>query len=449
MNRTTDMTVGNPTKLILRFAFPLLITNLGQQLYMIADASIVGRGVGIKALASVGSADWIYWLILWTVMMLTQAFSTFIARYFGEKNYSLMNKTIANSAILCIISGIILTVGGLLISRPLLVLLDTPSDIIDGSALYLHTMISGTLIITAYNMASSILRALGDGKTPLVAMIVSAIMNIGLDLIFVFVFKWGIFGAAFASVISQFFSFLYCLIKICKSDIINIKKEHWYPDTKLTKNLLVFAIPLALQYMIINFGGIVLQSTINAQGSIFVAGFTATNKLYGLLECSAISLGTAFTTYFSQNYGAGNIDRIRHGHKTAVCLSVITSTVIMIFVLITGRQLLSLFLDSSSEDSKNAIVIAWKLLKIMSFCLAILYMIYVYRSLLQSIGDSFWSFISGIGEFFVRAGMAKVVILFFGKETLFYAEPFAWLAALLFVMIPFFIKQKTLFEKKQ
>ncbi len=448
MNRTTDMTQGRPASLIIRFAFPLLITNLGQQLYMIADASIVGRGVGIKALASVGSADWIYWLILWTVMMLTQAFSTFVARYFGEKNFESMNKTIANSTILCIISGIVLTIGGLLVSRPLLILLDTPEDIIDGSAIYLHTMISGTIIVTAYNMSSAILRALGDGKTPLIAMIISAIMNVGLDLLFVLGFKWGIFGAAIASVISQLFSFIYCLIKIYKSDIINIKKDHFVPDILLIKNLLVFAIPLALQYMIINLGGIILQSTINAQGSVFVAGFTATNKLYGLLECSAISLGTAFTTYFSQNYGAGNRARIKHGHVCAVYLSAITAIIVMVFVLITGKHLLSLFLDTSSRDSINALDIGWKYLKTMSFCLIILYMIYVYRSLLQSFGDSFWSFISGIAEFFVRAGMAKIVINFFGTNTLFFAEPFAWLAALLLVMIPYFAKQKTLLEYK-
>lgn len=445
MKRTTDMTIGNPLSLIIRFAFPLLITNLGQQLYMIADASIVGRGVGIKALASVGSADWIYWLVLWTVMMLTQAFSTFVARNFGEKNFEMMNKTIANSAILCIISGIFLTAGGLLISKPLLVLLDTPTDIIDGSSLYLHTMISGTLIVTAYNMAASILRALGDGKTPLIAMIISALMNIGLDLIFVFVFKWGIFGAAIASVISQFFSFLYCLLKILRTDTIKIEKHHWIPDLILVKKLLAFAIPLALQYIIINFGGIVLQSTINAEGSIFVAGFTATNKLYGLLECSAISLGTAFTTYFSQNYGAGNFKRVKQGHKCAVLLSTIAACVIMLLVLFAGKHLLKLFLDITSQDGEMAFVIAWKYLKIMSFCLIILYLIYVYRSLMQSAGDSFWSFISGIAEFFVRAGMAKIIILILGTEVLFFAEPLAWLAALLFVMIPYFIKEKSLY----
>ena len=182
MNRVTDMTKGSPIKLILKFAFPLILTNLGQQLYMIADASIVGRGVGIKALAAVGSADWIYWLALWTVMMLTQGFATFISRYFGEKNYDAMNKVITMSVILCAVSGALLTVAGLWISRPLLVMLDTPADIIDGSAVYLHTMISGTLIITAYNMASAILRALGDGKSPLVAMGISAVLNVGLDL---------------------------------------------------------------------------------------------------------------------------------------------------------------------------------------------------------------------------------------------------------------------------
>ena len=214
MNKATDMTVGNPAKHIITFAIPLILTNFGQQLYMIADAAIVGRGVGVKALAAVGSTDWCYWMILWTVSGLTQGFSTFVSRYFGEKKYKNMNKVIAMSALLCVAIGVILTTVGLFAARPLLMLLNTPRDILDDSTIYLMTMIAGTLIVTAYNMAGSILRAFGDGKTPLYAMVIAASLNIGLDCVFVFLFQWGIFGAAMASVLAQLISFLFCFLKI-------------------------------------------------------------------------------------------------------------------------------------------------------------------------------------------------------------------------------------------
>jgi len=254
MQRVTSMTEGNPAKLILSFAFLLILTNVGQQLYMIVDASVVGRGIGVKALAA----------------------------------------------------------------RPLLVLLQTPEDIIGGATVYLLTMISGTLIVMAYNMAAAVLRTFGDGRSPLHAMLIAAFLNAGLDLLFVMVFRWGIFGAAIASVSAQLVSFLYCLTQIKKIAYVQIPKNTWIPDRKMLKELLAFGLPIAFQYIVIAISGIVLQSTINTQGSSFIAGCTATNKLYGLLESTAISLGLAFSTFFSQNYGAGKKARMKKGVQTGV-----------------------------------------------------------------------------------------------------------------------------------
>ena len=190
----------------------------------------------------------------------------------------------------------------------------------------------------------------------------------------------------------------------------------------------------------------VLQSTINSCGTDFVAGFTATNKLYGLLECSAISLGSAFSAYFAQNHGAGEVQRIKEGHKYAVVMSVCASFLIMAVVLVCGKNLLSLFIDPTKRENVVPLEIAWKYLFVMSVCLVILYLIYVYRSLLQSVGISSWSLISGFGEFFVRCSMAKVVFLQFGENSLFFAEPIAWLVALLFVMIPFLFKRNKIYS---
>ena len=243
MQRTTDMTVGNPTSLILRFSLPLIITNLGQQLYMIVDGAIVGRGVGVKALAAVGATDWIYWLILWAVIGLTQGFATFVSRHFGENNYHAVNRTIAASAILCVVISLVLTAAGILAAEPLLQLLHTPSDVFADAKLYLITMIAGTLVVGAYNMAASVLRAFGDGRSPLIAMGIAAVLNVGLDLLFVMAFHWGVFGAAFASVLSQGVAFIYCLIRVLRVECVRLTKESFRPDFRMIKELLLFGLP--------------------------------------------------------------------------------------------------------------------------------------------------------------------------------------------------------------
>lgn len=438
MNKATDMTVGNPAKHIITFAIPLILTNFGQQLYMIADAAIVGRGVGVKALAAVGSTDWCYWMILWTVSGLTQGFSTFVSRYFGEKKYKNMNKVIAMSALLCVAIGVILTTTGLFAARPLLMLLNTPRDILDDSTIYLMTMIAGTLIVTAYNMAGSILRAFGDGKTPLYAMVIAASLNIGLDCVFVFLFQWGIFGAAMASVLAQLISFLFCFLKIRRIEYVHIEGTMWVPDWKLVKELILFGIPIAIQNIIIAFGGILLQSSVNLQGSIFVAGYTATNKVYGLLECSATALGVACCTFFAQNYGAGKFDRLNQGMRITLKIVVAMALTVMSIVLISRRYLLQLFLNTSEAGGPEALETGIRYLTIMIVFLVILYLIHIFRNVLQAMENSFWSMVSGFAELICRVFMAKVAIHWIGSDALFISEPVAWTGALLCVMLPYF-----------
>ncbi|MBR3847795.1 MAG: MATE family efflux transporter [Oscillospiraceae bacterium] len=442
MSRTHDMTTGSITKQMTLFALPLILTNIGQQLYMIVDAAIVGRGVGVKALASVGSADWIYWLVLWTAGAFTTAFSTFVARSFGEKDFEKLNRTLAMSVILSAVLGIMLTFVGLLASRPVLELLKTPADIIDGAEVYLITMISGTMIVVAYNLAAAILRAFGDAKSPMIAMAISAVINIGLDLLFVLVFHWGIFGAAFASILSQLVSFVYCYFCIKKIEYVNVEKSMWKPDWEMIRELTMFAIPVSLETIVISLGGIILQATINDQGSIFVAGYTAVNKLYGLLECTAISLGVTFLTFFAQNYGAKEYDRVRRGMKSSIIISVIAASIVGGIALIFGRQLIGVFLDGSMEGALEAIEIAWRYLRFMAICMNILYLIYPYRKVLQGMGNAVWSMISGMIECVIRVGMGWLVAAGLSAEILYYIEPSAWLGALLFVAIPYYIVKK-------
>ena len=445
MSRIKDMTTGSITKHILTFAFPLIISSIGQQLYMIADTSIVGLGVGIKALAAVGATDWIYWLILFTIIGFTQGFSTFTERYFGEKNYEKVNKSIAMSALLSLFVGIVVTVFGLLCAKPLLSFMNTPPDILRNATIYITTMISGTLIITAYNMAASILRAFGDGKSPLIAMVIAAILNVLLDLIFVLLFKWGIFGAAIASVISQGVSFVYCFIQIKRIEIVRLTKESFSIDFKEIAQMFKFGVPIAFQHIIINISGIILQSTINLQGSIFIAGYTATNKLYGLLECSAAAIGITLTTFVAQNYGANNLKRVRKGVLISGIFSVFMATFIAIIMILFGKYFLMLFIKAQENGAQEALRVAHRYLIIMTSSLIVLYLIYIYRNTLQAMQISVWSMFSGFTECIVRIFMAKKMIHIIGTDAIFLSEPLAWAAALAGIYIPYlFYKRKLL-----
>lgn len=442
MSRVTDMTQGKPAKLMLTFAIPVIFTNLGQQFYQIVDAAIVGRGVGVNALAAVGCTDWTYWLILWSMSVMTAGFATFVSRFFGSQEYVRMNRSIVISSVLSAAIALILTIAGILAARPLLVLMGTPDNILHDATVYLCTMIAGTLIMTAYNLTASILRSFGDGRSPLIAMIIAAAMNIALDLLFVMVFHLGVFGAALASVLSQLFAFLYCLYKIHCIEYVKLDKEALTWDWKLAGEILAFGLPLAIQYIIIQIGGMIVQSTINAQGSSFIAGYTAVNKLYGLLECSAIALGNAFTTFASQNYGAGNYARVRKGVNTSIFLAIGTSLVLMAFVLPLNRLLPRLFMDVSEAGAAQALDVAARYLLYMTLSMPILYMVYVHRCNLQAIGISSWSLVSGIAEALSRVIMAKLVFSWAGVTILFFVEPVAWLFAWLFVLFPYYCYQK-------
>ena len=279
MSRVMNMTEGKPAKLMLSFALPVVLTNLGQQLYQIVDAAIVGRGVGVDALAAVGGTDWTYWMILWAVGAMTQGFATFVSRYFGMNDPVKINKSITTSVYLSLMISAVFMLLGIIGARPILVLLRTPAErnILSQAVTYLTTMTCGIIIVAFYNLAAAILRAFGDSKTPLIAMMIAAGMNILLDLLFVLVFHWGVFGAAFASVLSQCVAFLFCTVKILKIEYVKLDKAAWAWDRALTGEIAKFGIPLAIQYVIVNLGGVIVQSTINDQGGSFVAGYTAVN----------------------------------------------------------------------------------------------------------------------------------------------------------------------------
>lgn len=438
MKNIVDMTKGNALKHILKFAIPLLVVNIGQQLYTVVDAIIVGRGVGVDALAAVGSTDWIYWFIAWSLIAFASGLSIFVARYFGAKDYEKMNKVIATAITLSVILGLFFTIVGVLIIGQLLKLLNTPSNIYWQAKIYLITMTLGSLIVITNALFSGIIRAFGNGKASLVSMIMSFIINVGLDLIFVLVFRWGVVGAAIASLIAQLVSTIYYLIVISKIDIIKLDRSCWKIDWRLTGEMIRFATPIALQMSIIACGGIFLQGAVNLQGGNFIAGYSATNKVYGLIETGASAFGVASTTYFSQNYGAKLFDKVKLGVRTSVKIMVISSFTVFVLMSLFGGLILQLFIDINEAGGYEAIEYAKRYLRIMCLFLTIRYVNNVYRSILESMGISFWSMMSGVLECASRIIMAKIFVFHIGTDALFISEPLAWLCALLILALPYY-----------
>lgn len=431
------MTQGKPLQLILMFAMPLMLGNILQELYTIVDTIVVGQFLGVKALASMGAASWIQWMFLSVVMGFAQGFSIKVANLYGANDQQGISKTIANIIISTVVLAVVLTIISEVIVSPLLHLLQTPNDIIQGAIVYLRIIAGGISITLFYNMLSCILRAFGNSKAPLFAMIIAAGLNIGLDLLFVCVFHVGIAGAAIATLLSQLFASGFCLFILYSSRLFVLKKGDFKINKSLIRKLIKLGFPLALQNGIISIGGMIVQFVINSYGFVFVAGFTATNKLYGLLETAAISYGYALTTYNAQNYGAKKYQRIKDGVRISILVSIATAIVIGLIMIIFGRNILMLFISGNKDVVIKVLEVAYHYLFIMSVCLPILYVLHTYRNALQGLGNTFIPMCSGIVELVMRVMVALLLPLLIGREGIYYAEIMAWSGAALLLYISY------------
>lgn len=432
-----NMTQGNPLKLILMFAMPLMLGNILQELYTIVDTIIVGQFLGVNALASMGAAAWIQWMILSVVVGFAQGFSIKVANLYGANDHEGISKTIANIIMTSAVIAIILTIGAELVIAAILKLLQTPNDIMPGALVYLRVMAGGLGITLMYNLSSCILRAFGNGKMPLVAMMIAALMNVGLDLLFVCGFEMGIAGAAIATVLAQFFAGSFCIFVLYRQKFFVLRREHFKVRKHLIGELIKLGLPLALQNGIISVGGMIVQFVVNGYGIIFVAGFTATNKLYGLLETAAISFGYALTTYNAQNYGAGEYQRVRDGVKAATLISLVTALLIGLIMILFGRNILMLFVSGSAAQIEAVLAVAYHYLFVMAVCLPILYILHTYRNALQGIGNTIIPMFSGIVELIMRVGIALLLPLLIGQEGIYYAEIVAWSGAAILLYVSY------------
>lgn len=356
-----NMTEGKTLPILIKFALPLVAGNVFQLMYTFFDTAIVGKYLGVQALASLGACEYLIWLLYGIVQGITQGFSIKMAQDFGANDEKSLKKVVGNSAVLSVISSIILLAAGILSSKPILKMLHTPEEILPLSTLYINILFMGLPVIFAYNLLAGLLRSLGNSKAPLQAVIVSSVINIVLDLVFVLVFKWGIAGAAIATLIAQIFASMFCLMSLRKIPQVRINKSDLKIDIILSKKLYILGIPLAIQ------------------GAIIAA-----------------------------------------------------------IMILFGKSILTVFVSESDANGALVMETAYRYLRLMSTFLPILYLLWLTRSIIQGLGNTFIPMISGIMEFVMRTGSALILPIFIGSNGILYAEVLAWIGADL-VLIPTFI----------
>lgn len=429
MSRVRNMTIGSPIKLILAVAFPLMLGNVFQQLYTVVDAQVVGRFNGVDALAALGASDWFSWVYLGIIQGIAQGFAVPMAQAFGADDHAELRRCVGNAVILALINALLITCIALLSINPVLNMLETPQSIRPMSKTYLTILFCGYPFTMAYNLMAGILRSLGDGRSPLFAMIVASLTNIALDIIFVAFFGWGVAGAAAATVIAQGASCAFCLLRLKKIDFIKPSRNDLKLHLPTAARLMKLGLPGAGQNALIGIGGMILQRIVNGMGVAFIAGYTASNKLYGVLEIAAISYGYSMTTYAGQNLGAKKMRRVQKGVHAAAVTGVITAVIICVFMFLFGRQITSSFISGEAAQTEEACRIAWEYLRLMSLWLPILYILHIYRAALQGLGLPIAPMLSGLAEFIMRTGAALILPGIIGYSGVFWAEVLAWAGA--------------------
>ena len=412
---TKDLTSGSPLKVILLFSLPLVLGNLFQQFYALADTIIVGRFCGVSALASVGATGSVNYLILGFVIGVCNGFAIPIAQLFGARDYKDLRRHVANAAWLCMAASVVLTISTVALTRPMMQLMQTPDDIIDGAVIYIGWIFAGIPFIFLYNMVAAIMRALGDSKTPLYFLILTSALNIGLDLLFIVPFHFGVLGAALATDISQVISGVLSFIYLRrKFDVLKMEKDDLAFSKKASIRLLGIGVPMGLQC-----------------SSTAVAAVTAAGKTQGLLTVPMESVGTAMATYAGQNLGASRMDRVRQGVNSAMLIILIYGVASAFVLHFTDVQIMGLFLDTAKEV--DIVAMGREYLFWNSVFFVPLGALIVWRYSIQGLGFSSLAMLAGVAEMVARTAVAIVLVPilgYFGAEL---SNPAAWIAACLFL----------------
>ena len=429
---TNDLTRGSPAKQILFFTIPLLIGNLFQQFYSMADTMIVGRTIGVEALAAVGATGSISFLIIGFSQGLTSGFAVITAQRFGAGDMDGVRKSVTSGILLGAGITVILTAVSVPLARPVLELMQTPADIIDGASTYIGWIFAGIPFVFLYNMVSAIMRALGDSKTPLYFLVLTSAVNIVLDLVLIINFNMGVLGAAVATDVSQAISGVISLIYLIKKfKILHMTRDEWKYSRSTCRRLSAMGLPMGLQCTITAVGGVIMQWAVNGLGSSVVAAITAAGKTQNLLSCALESIGTAMATYAGQNLGAARLDRVRSGVKSSYIMVVAYSVLAFIALHFGDVVIIGLFLDTKTEVEIVAMArdyMFWNSLFFIPLGALI-----VWRYTIQGLGYSTLAMMAGVAEMVARTVIALVLIPvlgYFGAEL---SNPVAWVAACLFL----------------
>ena len=427
-----DLTQGNPMKLILGFAVPMLLGLLFQQFYSMVDAIVVGKWIGVGALASVGATSSINFMINGFCTGICTGFAIPVAQRFGAGDMKSMRKFVANIVWTAAVIGSILTVVVCLLCHNILVWMRTPADIIDGSYSYIFWIFLGIPVTILYNLVAGIIRALGDSTTPVVFLVLAALLNIVLDIVSVVMIGTGVEGPAIATVISQAVSGVLCLIYMKKKfAILHMEEGEWSPDFRYIGTLLSSGVPMGLQYSITAIGSVILQASVNELGSAAVASVTAGGKVNLFFTCPFDALGGTMATWAGQNVGAGKPERVHKGLMNALLLGAVYSVLACAFLSFFGKNVALLFLDSGEAE---ILTNAQTFLRVNSAAYLLLLCVNVFRFCIQGMGYSLFAILAGVFEMVARSIMGFGFVPKFGFFAVCFANPLAWLMADLFLI---------------
>lgn len=432
-------------KNIIRFCLPLMVGNLFQQFYNMADIIIVGRFVGKTALSAVGSVGSLNFLVIGSVIGLCTGFSVPIAQRFGAQDEKGLKKYVANIIYLSLALGVLLTVGAVLLTHPLLKLLNTPADIYKDAYDYIVIIFAGIGATMFYNLLAAMVRSLGDSKTPLYFLLFSSVLNIGMDILLIAVFDMGVRGASVATVFSQFVSGVLCFIYVKRSfPILHITKETRKPDFKYMRKLLGNGLPMAMQFSITAIGSVMLQSCVNGLGADAIAAVTIGGKTQLMITLPSETIGATMATYCGQNLGAGKYDRIKKGVGRGVILAACYTAIGFCVANFLGPYISLLFIDGSETA---VIGLAQQYINMGSYFYFILSVLFLFRNSLQGLGYSAVAMFAGIFELVARAIMGFGFVNSIGYAAACIANPVAWVAADVFLIPAYFVVMKKVKRK--
>ena len=400
-----DMTEGNEISLLIKFSLPMLIGNIFQQFYNLIDSIVVGRFIGADALAAVGATGSINFLFFSVCMGLSVGVGIVISQYFGAKKEAQVKRAIANAIYVIGVSGIIMSILASVFARSILQVMHTPPEILGEATNFLRIVSGGMIAVAAYNAIAAILRALGDSKTPLIFLIVSCAINVGLDLIFVLKLGLGVSGTAYATVISQGTAAIGCAIfALLKNPYFKLKPEHWKISWPIINKCIKIGIPVAIQTSMIAVSLVALQRVVNGFGEVAVAAYTATSRVEQLIQQPFNSLGAAMSTFAGQNMGANKLNRVKKGYHKSILIVAVFSIMAMLAAQFGGRAIMQVFVNDEAVIALGATAI--KITSVMYFALG---MIYITRGLLNGTGDAFYAMINGLVEVVGRVGFSSIL----------------------------------------